>query len=92
MQIISIDDDYQAWREAALQALASRMAPEDIDWRVIADDDRAATPALFDNRARVPRAAVAPAKVRISRELGELLKDAACYRDTARWAFLYRVL
>jgi DNA polymerase len=92
MQIISIDDDYQAWREAALQALASHMAPEDIDWRVIADDDRAATPALFDDRARVPRAAVAPAKVRISRELGELLKDAACYRDTARWAFLYRVL
>jgi DNA polymerase len=92
MRVISIDDSYAAWREAALQALASRIAPEDIDWRVIGDDDRATTPALFDDHASASQATTAPANVRISRELGELLKDAALYRDTARWAFLYRVL
>ena len=92
MRVISIEDSYAAWREAALQALASRIAPEDIDWRVIGDDDRATTPALFDDHAPASQATTAPANVRISRELGELLKDAALYRDTARWAFLYRVL
>ncbi|WP_109483313.1 UdgX family uracil-DNA binding protein [Paraburkholderia sp. C35] len=92
MQVIAIDDSYAAWREAALGALASGIAPEQIDWRVDGCDARSATPALFDDHASLPLAASAAAKVRISRDLAELLKDAALYRDTARWAFLYRVL
>jgi uracil-DNA glycosylase len=91
MQVIAIDDSYAAWREAALGALASGIAPEQIDWRVDGCDARSAAPALFDDHAPLPPASAA-AKVRISRDLAELLKDAALYRDTARWAFLYRVL
>lgn len=92
MRVVAIEDSYSAWREAALQALAGRVAPEDIVWRVEGDDARAAASALFDDPEPLSLASGVSAEVRISRDLAELLKDAALYRDTARWAFLYRVL
>ncbi|MBN3753484.1 UdgX family uracil-DNA binding protein [Paraburkholderia sp. Tr-20389] len=91
MHVIAIDDTFAAWREAALQALAQRVVPEKIDWR-IRDDAHAAAHTLFDDEAVTPFAPTVPAEVRLSRELAELLNDAALYREPARWAFLYRVL
>ncbi|MEM5366150.1 UdgX family uracil-DNA binding protein [Paraburkholderia azotifigens] len=93
MHIVTIEDTFAAWREAALQALAQRVAPETIEWRIAGEgDNHAVRHTLFDGDAVTPPASKARAEVRISRDLAELLKDAALYRDTARWAFLYRVL
>jgi DNA polymerase len=93
MHVIAIEDTFAGWRVAARQALAQRIAPEAIDWRITGgDDDHAVSHTLFDGDAATTPAPTPPAEVRISRDLAELLKDAALYRDTARWAFLYRVL
>ncbi|MDR5816482.1 UdgX family uracil-DNA binding protein [Caballeronia sp. LZ033] len=86
MRIISIDDDFDAWRTAALDALAQGLAPESIDWRTAQ-----AEPALFNEAAPQQDAPDAP-RIRVSRELSALLKDAAHFRDERRWSFLYRVL
>ncbi|SAK45206.1 phage SPO1 DNA polymerase-related protein [Caballeronia glebae] len=88
MHVIAIDDEFDAWRAAALDALAQNLAPESIDWRT-----SQAEPALFNETAALapPKAADAP-HIRVSRELASLLKDAAHFRDARRWSFLYRVL
>ncbi|MDR5760183.1 UdgX family uracil-DNA binding protein [Caballeronia sp. LZ035] len=86
MRIISIDDDFDAWRTAALEALAQGLAPESIDWRTAQ-----AEPALFNEPVPQHEAPDAP-RIRVSRELSALLKDAAHFRDERRWSFLYRVL
>ncbi|BAO92230.1 UdgX family uracil-DNA binding protein [Caballeronia cordobensis] len=86
MRVIAIDDDFDAWRAAALDALAQGLAPESVDWRT-----SQAAPALFGDTAAHPASADAP-QIRVSRELAALLKDAAHFRDARRWSFLYRVL
>lgn len=89
MHVIAIDDEFDAWRVAALDALAQKLPPESIDWRTAQ-----AEPALFNESARSAKAAKAAdaPPVRVSRELASLLKDAAHFRDARRWSFLYRVL
>jgi len=95
MHIVTIEDNYGAWRDAALKALANRIAPEEIDWHVVGGCEENVD-VLFDSSERaddeVAQQHASTAEVRISRELAALLNDAALYRDTARWAFLYRVL
>ncbi|SAL37295.1 DNA glycosylase [Caballeronia cordobensis] len=86
MRVIAIDDDFDAWRAAALDALAQGLAPESVDWRT-----SQAAPALFGDTAAHAASADAP-QIRVSRELAALLKDAAHFRDARRWSFLYRVL
>ncbi|BCQ27935.1 UdgX family uracil-DNA binding protein (plasmid) [Caballeronia sp. NK8] len=86
MHLIAIDDDFDAWRAAALDALAQGLAPESVDWRTSQVE-----PALFDEAAPSAKVAEAP-QIRVSRELASLLKDAAHFRDARRWGFLYRVL
>ncbi|ACC70492.1 UdgX family uracil-DNA binding protein [Paraburkholderia phymatum] len=91
MHVTTIEDTFAAWREAARQALAQRVAPEEIDWR-IRDGARAAPSTLFDDKSATPFESAVCVEVLISRELAELLNDAALYRAPGRWAFLYRVL
>ncbi|SAK44151.1 DNA glycosylase [Caballeronia hypogeia] len=86
MHVISIDDDFAAWRAAALDAIARRLAPESIDWRTAQ-----AEPGLF-NESAAPQKVDQTPQIRVSRELATLLKDAAHFRDSRRWSFLYRVL
>ncbi|SAL27178.1 DNA glycosylase [Caballeronia arvi] len=86
MHVIAIDDDFDAWRAAALDALAQGLAPEATDWRT-----SQAEPALFNESAPPVDSGNAP-QIRVSRELAALLKDAAHFRDARRWSFLYRVL
>jgi DNA polymerase len=89
MHVLIIDDDFDAWRAAALDALARGLTPESIDWRTPQGE-----PALFsepEQSAQPANVAEAP-QIRVSRELASLLKDAAHFRDAHRWSFLYRVL
>jgi probable DNA metabolism protein len=86
MHVIAIDDDFDAWRAAARDALAQGLAPEATDWRT-----SQAEPALFNESAPAVESGDAP-QIRVSRELAALLKDAAHFRDERRWNFLYRVL
>ncbi|MDR5733647.1 UdgX family uracil-DNA binding protein [Caballeronia sp. LZ025] len=88
MQAITIDDDFDAWRSAALNALSLGLAPEAIDWRTRQSE----APALFEANADAAAPSGQPQQVRVSRELAALLKDAAHFRDAHRWGFLYRVL
>lgn len=91
MHVITIDDDFDAWRSAALDALAQDLKPESIEWRTQQSD----TPALFAASTETAAPATSPneaAQVRVSRELAALLKDAAHFRDERRFGFLYRVL
>ena len=91
--VVAIEDTFASWRETALKALAQHVAPEVIDWRIAGgENNHVDSHTLFDGDAVASFASTAPAEVRISRDLAELLKDAALYRDTTRWAFLYRVL
>ncbi|GAB2873617.1 UdgX family uracil-DNA binding protein [Paraburkholderia jirisanensis] len=98
MSIFVIEDSYQAWRAAALQALADNLAPETIEWRIEAPASASYEQAVLDYgegalTVRDPQqAAPVGINVRISRDLAEQLKDAALFRDPQRWAFLYKVL
>ncbi|KND61975.1 Uracil-DNA glycosylase, putative family 6 [Candidatus Burkholderia verschuerenii] len=93
MHVISIDDDFDAWHNAARDALAHGWTPESIEWRVERHD--AAALSLFDAQTDAETAPPKPAEaspVRISKELASQLKDASHFRDPNRWGFLYRVL
>jgi uracil-DNA glycosylase len=90
MHTFRIDDTFLSWRTAALGALAQGLPPEAIEWR-----DSALGPSdqsLFDESPRMPANGDTDSTVRVSKELGTLLKEAAQFRDPTRWAFLYKVL
>jgi probable DNA metabolism protein len=88
MRAIIIDDDFDAWRSAALDALSQGLAPESIDWRTRQSE----APALFEANADVATPRADAPQVRVSRDLAALLKDAAHFRDVHRWGCFYRVL
>ena len=100
MPLIVIQDHYQAWRDAALDALARGWTPDTLEWRPVAEVAAPHDQAPLDYgstlaAAPLPAAGASPAAtpgVRISRELSDLLQEAALYRDPQRWAFLYQVL
>ena len=72
--------DFESWRGQARALLAARVPPEDVAWE--------GTGALFGDE--VGPAAAPPGTV--PRDLVGLLEAAACHRDPARWALMYRVL
>jgi uracil-DNA glycosylase len=89
--IITIDDDFDAWRNAARDAIARGLPPDAIEWRTTREHENALS--LFDEAdASGTSKAASSAPVRVSRELASQLKDAAHFRDPQRWSFLYRVL
>jgi uracil-DNA glycosylase len=86
--VITIDDDFDAWRNAARNALAQGLTPESIEWRT-----EQVAPSLFDSDSAASTEVSGKSEtIRISKELATLLKDAAHFRDPQRWSFLYRVL
>ena len=107
MTTLVVDGGYAAWRGQALRALAAGWPPETLTW-VATDAGTRAAPAQIgldyaedvpeptgtgDAAAQGTRSPIPPApKVHISRELAELLQDAALSRSPQRWALLYRVL
>lgn len=92
MRSIAIEDTFAAWRAASLRALSESLAPEMIEWRVGESAALPQTQALFDYGETSENAAPSAPTVHVSKELAALLKDAALYRSTERWAFLYKVL
>jgi len=70
---------YEAWRDSARRLLAAGVRPEDADWQqaLLRDDERSAGSAVMP---RVPSALV------------DLLQRAACHRDPAKNAVMYRLL
>ena len=92
MRSIVIEDHFAAWRAASLGALGEGLAPETIEWRVEQEPESAQEQALFDYGATSGNAAPRPTAMHVSKELAALLQDAALYRESQRWAFLYKVL
>ncbi|MET1080420.1 MAG: TIGR03915 family putative DNA repair protein [Pseudomonas sp.] len=77
---------FAGWRQAARLLLSQGIAPHRINWRTDSD-----TPGLFDtldsDHEHLPAV-----RLRIPKELPELLERAACFRSDDRWALLYRIL
>jgi len=95
MQMIVIEDHYDAWRDAALAALGNGLAPHAIEWRPVVQTSAPQDQGALDYGASALPAAVAAHAMpglRISRALSEMLQEAALCRDAQRWAFLYKVL
>ncbi|MFM0666524.1 UdgX family uracil-DNA binding protein [Paraburkholderia sediminicola] len=92
MRSIVIEDHFVAWRAASLGALGEDLAPETIEWRVKQEPEASQEQALFDYGATSEQAKPRPTAVHVSKELASLLQDAALYRESQRWAFLYKVL
>jgi DNA polymerase len=92
MRSIVIEDHFAAWRAASLGALGEGLAPETIEWRVKQEPESSQEQALFDYGATSQAAELRPSAVHVSKELAALLQDAALYRESQRWAFLYKVL
>lgn len=92
MRSIVIEDHFVAWRAASLGALAEDLAPEAIEWRVKQESELPQGQALFDYGATSEDAEPRSTAVRVSKELAALLQDAALFRESQRWAFLYKVL
>jgi DNA polymerase len=91
MKTITIEDEFDAWRSAALSALSQGLAPESIEWRT--SQSHAAEPSLFEpTEAEHHEAQSHAPTVRVSKEVATLIKDAAHFSDAHRWSFLYRVL
>jgi uracil-DNA glycosylase len=75
--------DFEQWRDHARNALAASIPPCDMQWQ------NKAQSGLFD--APLPPA---PDEfvVHISRQAMGMLHDAACFRNSARWGIMYRLL
>src|SRR5690606_28063858 len=89
---------YAGWRTQALCALAAQWPPETLAWEDAPDRPQAAQMALDyaapGDEADAPCSGVPlpPPAVRVSRELAQLLREAAQFRSPRPWALLYRVL
>src|SRR6201996_5538212 len=94
MRSVVIEDHFAAWRAASLHALAEGLAPESIEWRVKQEPELSQDQTLLDYGTRLGDTAPQriAATVQVSKELAALLQDAALYRESQRWAFLYKVL
>lgn len=93
-------NSFGQWRDAARDLLAHRVEPHAVQWVsskhdgdlfsnpvACADDEE---DAVAGEQAATPDGA--DSRVRVSRELMEMLQAAACCRVPNRWAFLYLVL
>lgn len=94
----TVGGGYSAWREQALRALAAQWPPETVTWiehgpgcASAMEQLTLAAPAS-ESALEVAMPLPGMVQVRISKALGQLLRDAARFRSPERWAFLYRVL
>jgi DNA polymerase len=94
---------FEAWRAAARELIARRIAPESVEWSCSADEGDLFSAAADEGQGASgtcavtaapasPAAPPAQAPLRIPRQLMELIEAAACFNAADRWAFLYKVL
>lgn len=102
MRTLVVDGGYAEWRTQALHALTAGWAPETITWTEFAAGSNGVAEQMSLDYAQpaqsgagqevIGGAALAGGVVRVSRELAGLLRTAAAFRWSGRWAFLYRAL
>lgn len=94
MREVRIAPSFNAWRDAARRLLGAEVPPASVLWRETTD----AQP-MFDGLVPAgsalpvaPITGTEPAAARVPRAFVAAAVSAACFRDPARWALLYRVL
>lgn len=86
MQTITIERNFQSWRDAARSQLQLATSPDDVFW-----DDGTAEGGLFPAMETVPILVGEPREVRLPRDFVDLAKWVACHVDQDRWSLLYRI-
>ncbi len=89
MEQISFLPTFARWQAVARRALQSGLAPEEIAWEEIGEDQPALQ--LFDE-AEAPETPAASGEIRVPKRFLALARLVSLHRDPARWALLYRLL
>lgn len=87
MIALSFDGTFTGWKHTAREALARHIDPSQATW---IDAQEAQTGLAFDSSPAAGRELAG--NFRVPREFMALASDASCFRETRRWALLYRVL
>ncbi len=88
MEQISFLPTFERWQTVARRAVQSGLAPDQIAWEEIGEDQPALQ--LFDEAE--PSAPPASSQVRVPKRFLSLAHLVALHRDPARWPLLYRLL
>lgn len=84
MRSISIQADFESWRDAARQLLHAEVKPDDVLWCENTDHT-----CLFAEEVAIPATVE---KLRVPAAFLDLARTASAHTDSRRWALLYRVL
>jgi DNA polymerase len=87
MQTVTIERDFDSWRDAARQLLAQATPPDRVWWQEKGAEQGLLIGCPGPEGASSPEPATA-----VPRAFMEFAKRAACFRDAGRWALLYRIL
>jgi probable DNA metabolism protein len=82
---VSIERNFESWRDAARSLLERSVEPADVLW----NDDSSSALLLGERSAAIP--ASAHSAICIPRSFVEIARLAACHRDVERWPLLYRL-
>lgn len=82
-----IEPTFESWRAAARPLLEQRVAPTEVLW----SDTREGTATLNFATPSAPPTSTVATVLRIPREFIDQAELAACFRDSERWALLYRM-
>ncbi|MEM9554273.1 MAG: UdgX family uracil-DNA binding protein [Acidobacteriota bacterium] len=88
---VFFEPSFDAWRVEARRLLADDVAPEDVAWVPSTGRHQGG---LFDDAAPAARRTAVPrqAKASVPKSFVARARNAACHRDSDRWALLYRLL
>ena len=89
MEQISFLPTFARWQAVARRALQSGLAPEEIAWEEIGEDQPALQ--LFDE-AEAPERSEPSGEIRVPKRFLALARLVSLHRDHARWTLLYRLL
>ncbi|MEO8440367.1 MAG: UdgX family uracil-DNA binding protein [Spartobacteria bacterium] len=89
MEQISFLPTFPRWQAVARRALQAGVAPEEIAWEEIGEDQPGLQ--LFDE-AEPAQATTPSSAIRVPKRFLALARLVALHRDPARWALLYRLL
>ena len=88
MRVISFVPTFRAWQKAARGALNAGWSPDSVLWEELGGDQ----PGLDLGSGEEVTVASSASLWRVPKAFVEIARRAACHRDEARWALLYRVL
>src|SRR5687767_6088653 len=88
MRQITFAPTWTGWQGAARGALAADLAPDEIAWEELANEQ----PALAMFAEAEPAEHTKERVFRVPKAFVEIAARVACHRDPQRWALLYRVL